>query len=98
MISRRLFLRNTAAAGAVGTTITAPAGAAEVRLSRRDQAIWHMRELERLAKEAGATSASVILAGRGRFNGAGTKKHPLLLINHSGELDDNDRMFEEARP
>lgn len=93
MISRRLFLRNTAAASAIGTAITTPAAAAEDSLSPRDQAIWHMRELERLAKEAGATSASVILAGRGRV---GTKEHPLLLINHSGELDDSDCMFGEV--
>lgn len=95
MISRRLFLRSTAAAGAVGAVAT-PAVAAELRLSPRDQALWHMRELERLAKEAGASSAAIIVAGRGQFNGGNPNEHRLMMIDHSGKIDEKDSMFEGA--
>lgn len=95
MISRRLFLRNTAASSAVGAVAT-QAVAADVSLSPRDQALWHMRELERLAKEAGASSAAIIVAGRGQFNGGNPNEHRLMMINHSGEIDEKDSMFEES--
>lgn len=95
MISRRLFLRNTAAAGAVGAVAT-PAAAAEVSLSPRDQVVWHMRELERLIKEAGANSAAIIVVGRGQFSGGRPNEHRCLLINHSGEINEEDSMFEEG--
>lgn len=95
MISRRLFLRNTAAAGAVGAVAT-QAVAAEVSLSPRDQALWHMRELELLAKEAGSVSVAVILVGRGQFSGGRPNEHKSLMIGHTGELNDEDRLFGEA--
>lgn len=44
MISRRLFLRNTAAAGAVGT-IAPPAVAAEPAMTLQERASYHARQL-----------------------------------------------------
>lgn len=44
MISRRLFLRNTAAVGAVGT-IVVPAVAAEPVMTLEERASYHARQL-----------------------------------------------------
>ncbi|MGN6772033.1 MAG: twin-arginine translocation signal domain-containing protein [Rhizobiaceae bacterium] len=63
MITRRLFLRSSAAAGAAAA-VAVPVAAAEPVMTTRELAIWHMRELERLAIEDGARSAMVTLVGR----------------------------------
>lgn len=48
-ITRRLFLRNTAAAGAVGATIAAPVVAeAATPMTLHEQADYHARELVKL--------------------------------------------------
>ncbi len=62
-ITRRIFLRDTVTAGAA-IAVVAPATAAEPEMTPREQAIWHMRELERLAIEDGARSAMVTFVGR----------------------------------
>ncbi len=90
-ITRRIFLRNTAAAGAVGTTIAAPAAveASQVR-TPREQAIWHMREIERLMKEHGADDV--------HLTAVGTYGHHdnvrLIGIHHKGWLMDRDGVFD----
>ncbi|SFJ57274.1 hypothetical protein [Aerobium aerolatum] len=44
-ITRRLFLRNTAAVGAVGTTLAAPAIAAKPEMTPHELASYHARQL-----------------------------------------------------
>ncbi|MEI5680526.1 MULTISPECIES: hypothetical protein [unclassified Mesorhizobium] len=94
-INRRIFLRGTAALGAMSATVAAPAFAAEPETTIHERAIWHMRELERLAVEDGAGSAMVMVVGRpchGQYKGFKT-----MLIDHHGNLRDDDSMFVEAR-
>ncbi|MBN9066719.1 MAG: hypothetical protein J0H60_09700 [Rhizobiales bacterium] len=62
-INRRSFLRTSIAASTV-VAVAAPVAAAEPVMTTRELAIWHMRELERLAIEDGARSAMVTLVGR----------------------------------
>lgn len=45
MISRRLFLRNTAAAGAVGTAAVVPVAATEPEMTLHELASYHARQL-----------------------------------------------------
>lgn len=101
-ITRRLFLRNSATAGAVAATVAIPVAveaAAEPEMTIRERAIWHMRELERLAMEDGASGAMVVLTGRpasygkcGTYNGFKT-----LMIDHRGVINDYGGMFGEPR-
>lgn len=84
MISRRSFLQHTAAISTVGVGVTAVA-VAKPAMSPREQAIWHIRELERLALEDGAREVMVTLVGR--FHSPKFKCKTLMLT-HSGELDD----------
>ncbi|TKT78398.1 hypothetical protein [Aquamicrobium sp. LC103] len=93
-ITRRLFLRNTAAAGAVGAAVTTPA-VAEPELTPYEKAIWHMRELERLALEDGASEACVMVVGF--LYPSPSKRTKMLMIGRNGDLSDEDGMFGEAR-
>ena len=97
-LTRRLFLRNGAVASAAAVTVAIPIAveaAAEPEMTIRERAIWHMRELERLAMEDGASGAMVSLVGRpasygncGSYSGFKT-----LMIDHRGEFHDFDGMF-----
>ena len=88
-ITRRLFLRNTAAAGAVAATVAAPVVAAEPETAIRETALWHMRELERLLFEDGAEKATVIIIGM--YSSPDDCK--LLGIYPGGRLADRDGLF-----
>ncbi len=93
-ITRRLFLRNTAVAGAVGATVAAPALAqgSEPR-TPRDQAIWHMREIERLMFEHGADTVHLCAIGTyGHHDNC-----RLIGIHHDGFVMDRDGVFGECR-
>lgn len=52
--------------------------------TRHAQAIWHMRELERLAIEDGAKSACVFVVGH-HYQ---TEKSKMVLIDHQGNLSE----------
>lgn len=99
-LTRRLFLRNTAAIGAAGVAATVPANAipavatwvSEEPMSLRDQAIWHMRELERLAIEDGAQSALIAFTGQ-RYPDASSKT---LIMQSNMDLWDEQGMFGDA--
>lgn len=88
-ITRRLFLRNTAAAGAVGTSIAAPAVAAKPEMSDRDKAIWHMREIERLILGSGADA--VHIAAIGTYGHHSNVR--LIGIHYEGHVMDRDGVF-----
>lgn len=89
-ITRRLFIRNTAAVGAVGATMAAPAAASPIK-SLREQALWHMRELERLAIEDGAQSAMIAVTGF-RYAGASSRT---MIMQTDTELWDEQGMLSE---
>lgn len=87
-INRRRFLRDVAIAGAVATVAT-EAAASQPEMTPREQAIWHMRELERLAVEDGGNSTVVqVIASYG-----GQQDRKLLGIHYSGRLVDFGGMF-----
>lgn len=97
-VTRRLFLRHTAAATAVAATVAIPVAveaAAEPEMTIRERAIWHMRELERLAMEDGASGAMVVLTGRpANYGSCGTYPgFKTLMIDHRGVLLDCGGMF-----
>lgn len=76
-ITRRLFLRTSAVAGAA-VAIAAPVVAAETEITPLEQAWWHIRELERLAIEDGGKEICIIVqAGYGpeNFRGMGVNAY-----------------------
>ncbi|TPK42651.1 MULTISPECIES: hypothetical protein [unclassified Mesorhizobium] len=91
-ITRRFFLRSTAA-GAVSVAAVAPV-AAEPEKSLLEQAIWHIRELERLAFEDGAGSVAVNIIGRD-WGGPTTYSHLKLMMlePNTRAIDNSDGMF-----
>lgn len=90
-ITRRVFLRHTAAASAVGATIAAPTAVeASPEPTPREQAIWHMREIERLMKEHGADD--VHLTAIGTYGSHDNVR--LIGIHHKGWLLDRDGVFD----
>lgn len=96
-ITRRLFLRNSAAAGAVA--VAAPVVAAEPETSIRERAVWHMRELERLAIEDGASAAMVMVVGRPASwgkSGSYTELKSLMIDHHGAFHDDHDMFVQEG--
>jgi hypothetical protein len=97
-INRRSLLGNltaltaaSAVAGAVASTAATyePAGPA---MTRREKAIWHLRELERLAVEDGGSGIVVQLVAV--YDGPRDCK--LLGIHYTGRLMDRDGMFAEG--
>lgn len=67
-ITRRLFLRNTAAAGAVGATIAAPAIAeAKIELSARDRAVAAWAELIEAISELSPADCRLQIVGDQKF-------------------------------
>lgn len=94
-INRRRFLLNTATAGAA-LALAAPAVAAEQEMTVREQAIWHMRELERLAKSTGAETVSVMVVGHS-YGGKAGYEHCKSIQIMAGDrgLIDLDHMFDQ---
>lgn len=98
-ISRRHFLTKAATAGAA-VAVAAPVVASEPEIplltrlhehyeeaSRpRELAIWHMRELERLAHNDGADEAMVTVVGR--FHTPKFHCKTLLLCHRDSSIDD----------
>ena len=91
-LTRRLFLCNTAAGAVVATT--AAAAGAPIR-SPREQAIWHLRELERLVKADGATQFVVTVCGN-NYQGSKCRRPRILQIDEGGDLYDNGKLFGSA--
>lgn len=93
-ITRRLFIRNTAAVGAVGATVAVPATAeAAPERTPHEQAIWHIRELERLvAEDGGITTYIAVMGHYGEYAG-GRDTECRAILSHDGRLDDVDGMF-----
>ena len=87
-INRRRFLLNTATAGA-SLAVAAPAVAAEPEMTPREQAIWHLRELERLAREDGGSTVVVQLLSTYTCN----EDVRMIGIHPSGRLTWDDNMF-----
>ena len=78
-LTRRLFLRHTAAAGAASATAVVPAVAAEPAMTAREQVIMHMREIERLVIADSGEGATVIVMGKyeeGRYGMRSLAIHP----------------------
>lgn len=83
-ITRRLFMSSSAGAMAIAL----PA-AAEMEMTAREKAIWHIRGLERLAREDGAGSVHVMVVGA--YGGQAFNR--LFGLHHEGFLMDKDGMF-----
>lgn len=67
-ITRRLFLRNTAAAGVVGTAIASPAVAeAKIELSARDRAVAAWAQLIEAISELSPANCRLQIVGDQRF-------------------------------
>ncbi len=92
-INRRRFLLNTASVASAVAIVT-PVNADEPEMTPREQAIWHMRELERLATEDGAAQVAVIISARKDFLDHSDQQ--LLMIDCRGNIDDRHatRLFE----
>lgn len=89
-LSRRLFISGTAAS-ALGGSVD-PAKAAPL-LSPREQALWHMRELERLTLESGAGEACIVVMGsKGAFS-----KCKALSLTLCGQIIDQG-LFQSGEP
>jgi hypothetical protein len=95
-INRRRLLGGIVAASAASAVTGATAAlaattASAVAMTPRERAIWHMRELERLAKEDGAREAMVVVVGRFYRPDFHVKT---LMIEKSAKLEDfGDRDF-----
>lgn len=87
-VTRRLFIRNAAAAGAVGATVAAATVEAAPVLTRHEQAIWHIRELERLIREDGGSLPLIFVQGR-----YGPSDLGALCLNLEGEMKDDGDIF-----
>jgi anaerobic selenocysteine-containing dehydrogenase len=92
-ISRRIFLRHTAAAGAA--TVVAPAAAQAVapEMTAHERAIWHMEELERLVLADGASEATIIVCGHSYGGIAGVDHGKAMALHPGKRLVDRDGMF-----
>ena len=89
-INRRNFLRTSVAAGAA-IAVAAPVVAAEPEMTPHEKAVWHMRELERLAIEAGAAKVTMIVIGYQDLAIRSDAKS--MMIDFQGNLRDDDDMF-----
>lgn len=93
-ITRRLFIRNTAAVGAVGATVATPAAVdAAPERTPHEQALWHIRELNRLIREDGGIATYIAVMGHyGKYVG-GRATECRAIMSHDGRLNDVDGMF-----
>jgi hypothetical protein len=89
-INRRRFLLNTTMAGAA-VAVAAPVAAAELEMTPHEQAIWHLRELERLAIEAGAQK--VTLAVIAHMEPTSDPSFKMMMVDWKGGLRDDDGLF-----
>lgn len=80
-ITRRLFIRNAAAVGAVGATVTAATAEAAPERTPYEQAIWHIRELERLIAEDGGSHPIILVQGK-----YGPSDYGALCLNYHGVM------------
>lgn len=87
-ITRRLFMSKTAVAGVMAVSV--PVAAAEPEMTAREKAIWHLRELERLVFEDGATLVSVMAIGT-HYSASSNAK--MIGIHHSRRLTCDEGMF-----
>jgi hypothetical protein len=87
-LTRRLFLRRTAAAGAATVVAPVEVQAALPEMTAHERAIWHMRELQHLVLADGAREATVIVCGHDYGGTAGIAKaialHPTRLVDSGG--------------
>ncbi|MHA6686893.1 twin-arginine translocation signal domain-containing protein [Mesorhizobium sp. A556] len=90
-INRRRFLLNTATAGAaLAVAVPAvPAVADEPEMTSREQAIWHLRELERLVREDGGWDTAIMAIAKY----ANHQDCRMIGIRPSGCLTRDDNMF-----
>lgn len=93
-ITRRLFLRTTAA-GAASAAVTAPVVAEAQRpMTRHEQAIYHIRELERLTYEDGSLDCHIFVCGHyDEYVEGRTRDVRMIGIWSNGVIKDPDRMF-----
>lgn len=91
-LTRRLFLRNTAAVAGVATIATvavADEGPLPTRTAK-EEAIWHLRELKRLMKEDGAKRYCVMVVGNDYSDRRGVR---CIQICEDEFRDDDRGMF-----
>lgn len=71
---------------------------AQPRMSLRDQALYHMRELERLTFQAGAGCALVMVVGRNMTDADGLPipARTFMLRSDWSEVCDDDQLFGRA--
>lgn len=93
-ITRRIFLRSTAAAGAIGAAGVEASQASTSVMSPREQALWHLRELEKLTIASGAASAFVMVGGRFCDDDA-KERFPHFIVDHRGNLHEDEDLFRE---
>lgn len=86
-VTRRIFLGGSVA-GFAGIPLASNIAPIGVR-SLREQAIWHMRELERLTLESGAGEVNIVVLG----DGVSYPEIRMLKIRSGGSLVDSDGMF-----
>lgn len=84
-INRRTFLRHGAAVSITATVTAVPAVVAEAAPARTtlETVMWHLREIERLTIEDGATRYCVMVVGNDYPDGLGAKS---ILVNEGGDL------------
>lgn len=93
-ITRRLFIRNTAAVGAVGAAVATPAAVdAAPERTPHEQALWHIRELERLVFEDGALDCHIFVGGHYSEYIEGRTRDVRAISLHRGGLVDKDGLF-----
>jgi hypothetical protein len=89
-INRRRFLLNTTMAGAA-VAVAAPVAAAEPEMTPHEKAVWHMRELERLAYEDGAAKVTMIVIAYQDI--AIRSQVKSIMIDFQGNLRDDEGLF-----
>jgi hypothetical protein len=87
-INRRNFLRKSVLASAV-VAVAAPVVAAEPEMTSREQAIWHLRELERLVREDGGWDAAIMAIAKYTNH----EDCRMISVRPSGRLTCDDNMF-----
>ena len=92
-ITRRLFLRNTAAAGAATVAAPVAAQAAIPEMTVHERAIWHLEELRRLVLADGASEVSIIVCGHEYGGLAGIADCTSISLHPGKQLVDRDVMF-----
>lgn len=75
------------------TGVTMLQDAAEPQRSPHEQAIWHIRELERLIAEDGGIATYVAVMGHYRKSKRGHAIQCRAIMSHDGRLNDVDGMF-----